>query len=146
MPTGQRAFMQDDRHIKNSCVRHCKCPHSSMDQISITHSHWCTDLQSLIKCLDHRDIVSSTSCSPTRLCFNWNASRRLWLQSLWAEMLTLKAAEKHLWRLLLTVRLIGWQSWQPATSTTDKELRLKIVSVITPVSSESTIARQLVWP
>ena len=35
---------------------------SLIDWISDTRSQGCTYLQSLVKCLDHRDIVSDTVC------------------------------------------------------------------------------------
>jgi hypothetical protein len=38
-----------------------------IDWISDTRSQGYTDLQSLVKCLDHRDIVSDTACSQAKV-------------------------------------------------------------------------------
>ena len=38
-----------------------------LDWISDTRSQGYTDLQSLVKCLDHRNIVSDTACSQARV-------------------------------------------------------------------------------
>ncbi len=38
-----------------------------IDWISNTRSQGYTDLQSLVKCLDHRDIVSDTACSQAKV-------------------------------------------------------------------------------
>jgi len=38
-----------------------------IDWISDTLSQGYTDLQSLVKCLDHRDIVSDTGCSQAKV-------------------------------------------------------------------------------
>ncbi len=40
---------------------------SLIDWISDTLSQGYTDLQSLVKCLDHRDIVSDTGCSQAKV-------------------------------------------------------------------------------
>jgi len=40
---------------------------SLIDWISDTRSHGYTDLQGLVKCLDHRDIVSDTACSQAKV-------------------------------------------------------------------------------
>jgi len=40
---------------------------SLIDWISDTQSQGYTDLQSLVKCLDHRDIVSDTACSQAKV-------------------------------------------------------------------------------
>jgi hypothetical protein len=41
---------------------------SLIDWISDTRSQGYTNLQSLVRCLDHRDIASDTVCSQARLC------------------------------------------------------------------------------
>lgn len=61
---------------------------SLIDWTSYTLSQGHTDWQSLVKCLDHRNIMSETGCSQAKLCqaarcteVHWNASRRPSLQS-----------------------------------------------------------------
>jgi hypothetical protein len=43
---------------------------SLIDWISDTRSQGCTNLQSLVKCLDHRDIVSDTVCSQAKVALD----------------------------------------------------------------------------
>ena len=45
----------------------CFCKFSLIDWISDTRSQGYTDLQSLVKCLDHRDFVSDTACSQAKV-------------------------------------------------------------------------------
>jgi len=57
--------------------------HASCDMPSLTD--WTsdteyTDLQSLVKCLNHRDSVSDTVCSEARLC--WAVICLLWMTRL----------------------------------------------------------------
>ena len=68
------------QHI-NSCSCAWVCCDSLIDWILDTLSQGYTNLQSLVKCLDHRDIVSDTVCSQAKVMLGcamyWNASRRL---------------------------------------------------------------------
>ena len=42
-----------------------------VDWISDTRSQGYTGLQSLVKCLDHRDIMSDTACSQAKVVLGW---------------------------------------------------------------------------
>ena len=60
---------------------HASCDMPSLiDWTSDTHSQGYTNLQNLVKCLDHRDIVSDTVCSQARLC--WAVICLLWMTKL----------------------------------------------------------------
>ncbi len=95
-------------HLKNCmCFRSIIDERSKLRYTKNTRSQGCTDLHSLVESLDRSDTVSNTVCSQCKAvsgcAIHSIASRRLFFQFRWVEPLTLKAAEKHLQRLLLTI-------------------------------------------
>ncbi len=103
--------------ISNLFETFCICPQepkttliSLIYRISDTGSQGCTDLQSLVTCLDHGDIVAQYAVMKgcVRCAMRWSASRRLYLQSWTVATLT--------WKLLSNIcSVCCWilgQGWQ----------------------------------